>query len=79
MQEEVKIGPGYVSLEKVTRESPLATCRSYVYRERNEKDIDGETSFNWHYDRTLFGGLIKDIYLVNGKEMDDPKFSSFVY
>ncbi len=79
MKEEVNIGDDYVSLEKITRETPLATCRSYVYRERNAEDIEGETAFNWHYDRTLFGGLIKDIYMIDGKVVDDPKYSSFTY
>mmetsp|Transcript_9446 Transcript_9446/g.7218 ORF Transcript_9446/g.7218 Transcript_9446/m.7218 type:complete len:80 (-) Transcript_9446:76-315(-) len=79
MKEEVKIGDGYVSLENITRTTPLSTCRSYVYRERNAEDIEGETAFNWHYDRTLFGGLIKDIYLINNEVVDDDKYSSFTY
>ena len=63
----------------MTKETKLGTSRTNVFRERTAEDIEGNLAFNWHYDRTLFGGLVKDIYLMEGKEVDDPKFNSFTY
>ena len=60
-----------LSIEKMTRETKLGTSRTNVFRERMAGNVEGDLAFNWHYDRTLFGGLVKDLYLMDGKMVDD--------
>jgi len=66
-------------LEKVTKESPLGISRSFVYNEKKAEDIEGALTLKWHYDRTLYGGCIKDFYMIGNRVVDNPDYNSFTY
>ena len=54
--------------------------RTFYYRERTLDDFSGETTFNWHYDRQIFGASLKDTLLFEDKhELDQADYLSFMY
>mmetsp|Transcript_20714 Transcript_20714/g.19756 ORF Transcript_20714/g.19756 Transcript_20714/m.19756 type:complete len:126 (+) Transcript_20714:412-789(+) len=77
--ETLALGDKYQGLEAMTRDTKLATSRSYIYRERTEADAQGEMALKWHYDRVLHGGNLKDYYLYDGKVLEGSDLTSLTF
>jgi len=54
----------------MTKESQMATARSFYYRERTIFDDAKKPSFNFHYDRMNLSACIKDFYYMKGVEIE---------
>lgn len=60
----------YQSLYEITKNSQMATARSFFYRERRADEDGKKPSMNFHYDRMNIGACLKDFYFLKGKEVD---------